>query len=371
MSNLAKITESEDCIVARAIRNGHLDPREDDRLSLCLTGTSINRKIIDYISNVKVDNLIKANIRFEDIDRAYCKSELLPLIQRKLDKDQKSSGLEFPLFVVRRGKDKFEVVQGHNRLYCLKHYLEKKEVPVFVIEEKGTPSDLLKSKIIPDSRKGNTSREYKMNCVVKQMLDFKKLGHFTNLEDEKNTRQEFDTLMDEIHPHQFIDKGPRGKIFKAFYNNNNAASTLKTVDRSFKAAAVSRNGYVPKSYTTENNRQKDHQFPYWIDDNKKAILVEGKDNDQFFEALIAKFMYHWKTHEEYRKEYKDHTLHFIHIIRNPSPNKSELKKARQEARDKYKVYNLILDELNIPRISTVIFPAQLSSETDDVVYTLE
>ena len=153
-----KLKTLEQHAIDLALSNKHLNPRFCDAQNTCLTADGANRKITEYLF-VDASSIIANNIRYEDIDISYCKTELGPLILRKHQKDPQSGGLNYPIFVVRRG-NKYEIVHGHNRFWVLVNILKLTEIPIFVIEDTGTPMQKLTAKILANSKKEDDHRKY-------------------------------------------------------------------------------------------------------------------------------------------------------------------------------------------------------------------
>jgi hypothetical protein len=361
----------EDIAIQQALKNGHLNPREDEDQVKCLWADGANRKILQY-KVVDVNSLSTNNPRFNDVDVSYNRSDLGPLIIRHREQKPESFGFEYPIMVVARGT-KYEITHGHNRLWCAVHILRLTGIPVFIIEDTGDRMQSLIGRISPNCKRSSANRQYRMEDIIEQMKEFRLIGYFTNLGCPKQTREEFEQLMNKVHPNQFIDRGPRGKIFKNFYTNRTMTnSSIVPIDDSFWDSITSRSGYPSRQARMISNKRKKIEFPHYVCDKNNAIIIYAADNQSAIESLLFKFQLEWKTNKEYREKYKNYDLHLIFAFR---PNKvktteTEMDKKRRDKIVELNGWNQVLSDSST-KISKVIFPIQLTVEKTDKVFVFD
>ena len=372
MTNIVKLKTSEKSAIEAATANGHLNPRKNDRQNSCLYADGADRKIIEYLI-VDLNNIISdKNIRFKDIDEVYCRIELAPLMERKLKHFPNSYGLDYPLFVVKRGKN-YELAHGHNRFYCLLHVLKLAEVPVFVIEDKGTPMQKLYSKIKPNSKKADHNRPYTRQCIVEQLKMAKAAGYFKDISNEKVTKDQFHLFMNKFHPNQFVSNITRGKIFKGFYENNflKNTSTIPTRPATYIDNFLYRNGYSLRYSIMENGKRKPIHFPHYTCERNKAIILYGARNDHHFMRNLWNLALEWETNPDYRKAYKNYSIHVIPWFSKETKTVPELNTKRSADVNRLTLSNKLLKNLEMPLIEKVIYPMQLTSEKVDKVFLIK
>ena len=363
----------EEIAINQAMKNAHKNPRTDSAQQNCLNADGLNRKIETY-KIIPVDSLITNNPRFDDIDVSYNKTDLAPLMVSKLAREPDSLGFDYPIFVERRG-NKYEIIHGHNRYWCAVNVLHLTEVPVFVIETKGSQAQKLRGRILANSRLPGYNRPYKMNDVIQQMKELKIAGAFPNFDDETKTRQDFEREMNKLHPEQFTSEIARGKIFKGFYESDTSNTSVVPTDDSYWDSALSRNNYPSRFLQMAEGKRKKIKFPHFIDEAKKAIIIYAADNSNIFQVNIFNFIEEFLTNQDYKEQYADYAIHLLVSIR---PNKDfpttvmELNKLRKKlVEDSIDSWNIVLDSANTPRIEKVIFPKQLTIEASDRIFNYD
>ena len=373
-TNLQTLYSAENNAVLLALQNGHLDPRNNISHNSCLIADGANRRILEYKKVEVTDINNDQNVRHVDINELYCLQELSPLMRRKYEDCNKSLGLEYPIMVIEKG-EKYEIVHGHNRFHSLVHHLKLNYVPVFVIENVGTSMQKLCAKIAPNAKKADDSRAYTMGCVVKQLKDIRETGeYFTNIADEDKTREEFVILMNKIHPHQFIAETTRGKIFKNFYVNRSTKSTMvvPTKTDSYIDSFLARNNYSTRYHLNSSGKKTRTHLPYFTCSKNKAIVLYGIDNKHLFERSLWLFLKEWSNNEDYRKAYKDYSIHLIPTLVKVPGTLPELNARRDDTISQFEEHAGVLKNLpGIPEITKITFPMQLTIEKNDVVYTLD
>jgi hypothetical protein len=372
MNILKNLEKTEDQIILSAMTNGHLNPKEDEKMIKCLNAGGNNRSIIGYEPDVPVENIITNNVRYNDIDISTCKNELGPLISEKYSEHPHSCGLDYPLMVIRKAED-YEIVQGHNRFWCLENILNLSKVPVFIIEDTGTDLQKLLARIAPDTRSRNASRGYTRQDIIEQMLRVKvETNYFTNWSDEEHTRSEFERLMNKEFPNEFKAKSQRTIIFKGFYHKKaTKATSIITIDDTFWDSCTNRMSYSSRWHLLPSGKkQKNSQVDYVCTKNK-AIILYATDNQLQIEKYLTDFWSRWVNDESYRKAYKDYTVHMIHAIRNVPSTVVELNRSREKAKTKVEEWNKVSQACGAPKISKLIFPKQLKVGDKDVVHKLK
>ena len=231
----------------------------------------------------------------------------------------------------------------------------------------GTPIQKLIGKIVPNSRQKNSTRQYTMDDVIEQMKMFRQNSYFSNISDVKTTKDEFELLMDTIHPYQFIDKVPRGKIFKGFYNNKTAVAKTKIpYSRKERNAALSRNGYP----TMVDKSGKDINFLFCHCPQRKILFFSMEYNDVNYESQLFKFITKVQTDSEYKKEFSGYDIHLVPFLRGVPNSIPQLNDRRRKYTTKVQGWNKVLNLVGY-QVTQIVFPKQLSSEKKDVLFTLD
>lgn len=369
-TDVLQLRTPEQIALARAISNGHSSPRDDEKQNETLVAGGADRKILEYLK-VSPNQIITNNIRFEDVDAIYCKEHLHPLIKRYLLQNPASCGIEYPLMVVRRGGNDFELIHGHNRFYCLHHWEKATEIPVFVIENLGTARQKLIGKVKPNTKRKGRARDLTMKDIVAELHELKSIGEFTDLSDKKLTFSQFENWMDEVHEDEFTSPSARGKIFKAFFVNASGIKTSKiTLDKPFIDSFLSRNGYPSRWTETVRGKFKETKFPDYVCDKKKAIVLFGQDNEQVFQMHFWNFVSRWISDEDYRAAYSEYTIHFMPFVRYSllPATVPEIQKLRKGYVKKINLWNQILAGMNAPLISKFVGAKQLTIEKADQIF---
>ena len=359
----------EQQIISLAMSKGHENPRECQKHQDCLYANGADRKIIGY-DLIPHSDLILKNIRHEDVDMNYCRTEIQPQITIHLAAHGASKGLRYPILVVQRGK-KYEIVNGHGRRWSLED-LGISLVPAFIIEDKGTPYQKYAAKVKVNARGKGDGRRFKEKDVILQLHDLRKMGFFSNLSCEKTTKKEVNDYMDNTIPYELTHSTNRGRIFNDFYNNITAkVKPVITWDDKERDSCLARNGY-PSIYATGGNSKKPvpMKFPHFVCHKKKAIILIGTDNDATFETSFHKFERLWLHNANYRKAHQGYHINMIYLIRKVPITITELDVARDSCYSKLNETNAVLVKLGAPTIKTVVFPKQLRSEKGDRVITV-
>ena len=363
MTVLNLSTNTEQNIIDLALIKGHLNPREQEQQNNCLYADGADRKIIKY-DLIDASKIVNNNVRFEDIDTNYCKHELAPLIETHKKLHPNSKGLHYPVFLKQRGTN-FEIIAGHNRFWTLINCLRESNIPAFIIEDKGTPTEQLIGAIQANSRRADASRDYKMADVVEQLNKFHNCGHFQNMSNRKKTKKEFEILMNKIHPNQFGSPTTRGKIFKAWFEKKSKVfNSVITWDKHYRNSIYAWAGY-PSPY----HQSKEIPFPYYVDTNKKIIICTGVDNGRFNGGQLADIMQKWTNDSNYSQTYKGYSLHFVCKTHNVPATIPELNKKRQAQLNYFCEMNNVMVKLpGAPLVTKIIFGRQLKSEKNHLVY---
>ena len=363
------VVNLEQQYITLAMSKGHENPRECAKHEACLYANGANRKIIGY-DQIPHSDLILKNIRHEDVDMNYCRTELEPQINRHLAAHPASKGLRYPIIVVQRGT-KYEIVNGHGRRWSLED-LGLSLVPAFIIEDKGTPYQKYVAKVKVNARGKGDGRRFKERDVVLQLHDLRKVGFFSNLSCEKTTRKEVNDYMDDAIPYELTHSTNRGRIFINFYNNASAkVKPVITWDEKERDTCLARNGY-PSIYATGTNSKKPvpMKFPHFVCHKKKAIILCGTDNHATFETSFHNFERLWLHNTNYRKAHQGYHIHMVYLIRKVPVTITELDVARDACYTKLNETNTVFAKLGVPTIKTVVFPKQLRSEKSDRIITV-
>ena len=310
--------------IQKAINAGHKDPRSCPKHQACLNVDGLNRGILDY-KVVSIKKIITNNVRVQDIDVKYCEDEIGPLIQRKMMQVPTTMGLNYPLLVTQKG-NYYHLISGHNRKWSVSNILGKDKIPVFIVDNKGTPIEKLIGRIVANSKTENDNRRYKMIDAILHLQEFELNNGFSDTNDIEQTRKEFENFMDKIHPFQFTSPTARGKIFKGWQKTSKKATSIHiTWDENYEDSILSRNMYPTRYYLTESNK------------------------------------------------FDGYSMHLIIKINSVPSNEIDLKQTQKRYLEEVITINNVLKNCknNLPLIEKIIFPIRLKEQKKDHIYVYD
>ena len=352
----------EDLAIQKALAKGHKNPRACERHQSCLTAGGVDRKIIDY-KILEISKIIDDNVRIEDIDVKRCEDEIAPLIQEKFKTSPETMGLNYPLFVEKRGKE-YKMVHGHNRKYCMYKIFKHAKVPVFVLDNQGSVIDKLKGAILANKKLEDDPREYKMIDVVLQMQKFENLSYFSNISDAKKTREEFEILMNEIHEFQFKAQKTRTRIFNMWMKKTTQhLSPFVTWNKDYEDLVISRNGYTSRYSVNSSNKRTLKRWLSHVDHSQKAIVGFSNTNGHVTRANMFTLLEKWQD-PKFVKMNSGNSIHLIVNIYGAESNLTDLISQEDAHLKQLQVINNILSSFTGDAliIEKVIFPARLVSQ---------
>jgi len=369
IKSLSKLTP-EEVAIKQAIANGHKNPRECINHVASLNADGADLQILEY-RLVDIADLQTDNVRVQDVDTQRCRDVIGPLMNRKLESDPNSLGLFYPLLVT-RFKGQYKLLHGHNRRWSMINILNKSQIPVFVIEDRGTAVQRLIGKIVANSPREDENRRYVIKDVILQLERFSTLGHF-NLSDKVECREEFNLLMNKLHPNQFLAINARTRIFNQWWRKNTKlSSSIITWDNNYRDSVLSYHKY-PSVYHQHGGKRLEYKWPCHKDMSSSVIIGLGVDNGRFNHAQGFMIMEKWTSSPSWRIMYKGYSIHLIARIHNVPSTIEELDDKRQDQLREITMINSVLSRFDpdCPKFTRVIFPKQLKIETSDKVYNFD
>ena len=356
--------------IQKAINAGHKDPRSCPKHQACLNVNGLNRGILDY-KVVSIKKIITNNVRVQDIDVKYCEDEIGPLIQRKMMQVPTTMGLNYPLLVTQKG-NYYHLISGHNRKWSVSNILGKDKIPVFIVDNKGTPIEKLIGRIVANSKTENDNRRYKMIDAILHLQEFELNNGFSDTNDIEQTRKEFENFMDKIHPFQFTSPTARGKIFKGWQKTSKKATSIHiTWDENYEDSILSRNMYPTRYYLTESNKKKKHS---WLSNvcEKQKCFVDIAIREDMTPRMCFSLMRKWLD-PDFREKFDGYSMHLIIKINSVPSNEIDLKQTQKRYLEEVITINNVLKNCknNLPLIEKIIFPIRLKEQKKDHIYVYD
>ena len=299
LNNVTSMQQTKESIektaIAIAIRKGHMDPYADSDISKLLEFTwngKTYRRYIEGFDYIPYSTLQSSQVRNLIVDKDYCVEKLAPLIK-------KAGIVNHPVMITPSG----EIKHGHHRAYstpialgpttpvpCFtlsRDLYEVKDDGEAILVSHGAQQFLYKTQTIQVNPEPK-NKEYCMEDVALQCKQLVELdpafgGLLSGaLEDGAVTREDFNKLMDALHPKQFLTKGTRTKIWKR-YIRGNPLSQVKDIDEADILLAMIQAGWKPKTSPSKNKQlQKLNPFlENWDEQNNMHIMTATDQGHDF------------------------------------------------------------------------------------------
>ena len=375
--DVAGLISNEDAIVRKAMSLGHKDPRVDEKchakLLLVPIGDKIYRRFITGMIELSQDDISEAQIRLKVSDEKYCREELGPLIEK--------NGLEYLPFVSRGTQNIWNMETGHHRSFYLLHQRRDESFFAFVVSNEfyealkdgtyGKPvsNSYAKVKGRIQCNPPPAGNFYKLTDIFIQLAGLRKADPtFGGLvpSGEFPTREEFDDIMNDIHPKQFLYKATRTKIRNQWIRSGtDANSKVKPVTFADKTNDLVKNGYDPGVTMGRKNKQKRKKFLEHFDEDKKTYLAFTSTNGNNFRANIITSLIE-SHHDGTLVGDSSYEIVVYCDIYNVKESLTLLEQDRNSFVEEVKKWNDILK--NTCRLkfgfSKIIFPKQLTIPSD-------
>lgn len=372
--------KAEQVAIAAATSKGHRDPRNHpDHLKILETkvGGKNYRRFIKSFYYTTEDKLFKTQIRLKEVDETYCRLELAPLLQ-------KDGKILDPPFVTSRSNTMKNVEHGHHRVRSNSIAFGKDvPLPVFELDSEfyeidesgnyattGVPVAYIQLKSKIDCNAPRESLAYEMTDVAVQLTElFSADPTFNGVNPAGYSfpdRQQFDAVMDDLHPRAFLYKGTRTKIYNAWCKGGNLSSKIKPVTFQDVTADLVNHNLNPGVTINKRKKPVREKFLEHFDSTKNVFIGTTTTNGKTFERdfilpLVAAFSDKTLcTQSGYRI-----VLHCE--VYSPSSTLVKLKQERNSFVDnRLRVWNRRLKALGCSVIfSQVIFPKQLTDKADN------
>ena len=365
-------TSLEELAIKAALKAGHKSPRLCERHNACLFASGADRKILEY-KVLDIADIEEANIRIEDVDTSYCRDEIAPLIRKKAIEVPETLGLNYPILVSRRGK-KYELINGHNRKWCMINLLNSNKIPAFIIDNGGTPAQKIKGKIKANSRLEDASRSYTIKDVILQLQQFERAGGFTDIGDIEKTKEEINHFLNDVHPYQFTSNIARGRIIKNFLNKKVEASSVhETWDTRFEDTILSRNVYPTRYYLDDRGKKTRYDWMSHVCENRKCFIGFANTNGDLTRGMVFRSIEKF-LNPNFRTMRDDYDIHMIVKLHKIPSNIVDLEATQEQYLNELVICNKIISNQKIktPLITEVIYPARLKSqEGKDIRYVYD
>jgi len=372
------LKNAEDEAIAEALAHGHHDPWSDPGISKSLEfewNGKIFRRYIAKFECISVSRLQYNQVRKEVICNAYCIDELAPLIK-------KDGRINNPIMITQLNV----IMHGHNRAYSAQHiWGSTVKVPAFILspelyEVVGggkyvlVPPARAKSLYKISSIKVNPkapNKGYTMECVATQIKQLEAID--PTFEGVLSTRKpatlldrkDFDKVMDDLHPMQFLLKAIRTKIYNKVIKGN-PLNQIKIIDEAVILSSMNKAGWNPQIKISKKSQSRScRPFLENYDARNKMLIMVMNNEGRDFERSIEKIFYTKK------KDLDPDGYGIIEVglaahIKNPKDSFVELQKQRDAFEARIEEYNnvLALHGRNI-KITKVLFLSQLTQGVSD------
>ncbi len=366
-NNISVMEAAENKAVRKLIKAGYKDPRGDEDLSRSLVFTSLNgqkyRKFITNFLYLDPAKVRKSQVRDKDYDPVYCQAQLRPLIEKE--------GLDYVCHI--NGQKTLET--GHNRLPVLMGLYPGKKLPFletskpYLVNNNGTytiskGNNQFEDEIAKISSNGAPpNNPYTMECVgvqIKRLYDLDPTFRGLNPTGDWFEKNEgpFDSIMDDLHPKQFLSKGTRTKIRE---KAGKGKSIIKPVEFPDWTHAATSRGW-PSGVKPGKKNPSRMSFIEWVDpvDNTNITTVSTNGKKLSEKVLL-----------ELTEMYLDGTMEatkgvkLLMKVNSPSTNPIALNKQRRDFISKQiDVLNTRLRKMGWPQIKEIAWVKQLNHPSD-------
>jgi hypothetical protein len=331
---------------------------------------------------VEYSQLTDHNNRHADVDDKHCRETIIPLLER-------DGQINNPIMTIPKTTIAWYIVHGHNRSWSSNTFWPGKAIPNLVLDpviyeitedpsgaEISTPSagpEESLSEYLSGVRcnPGYISKVYTIFCVVKHLRDGFVMDpsfHGRNPSKTFPNREGgvFDSIMDLLHPDQFLSKGTRTKIYNKWKQGAPGSATIAQTmgTRNDELAALKWDQGLIPGKNAQMSEKRRHIFKdwEWYDAKNNAYLgMTTSNGNKFREKILLACI---EAHCEGRI-FQTGKINLLYLIDKPSHVLANLQTQRDNQVADIKKVNGILKKLNIPlKINKARFVKQLNDSND-------
>ena len=374
---ISALIDREEYFVNEAIKYGHLDPRlhpDHSKMLFVKDGDKTFRRFITGFLSLTQDNVSNTQVRKVVSNEKYCREELAPQISSK-------GIIQYPPMVCHVTGDQYRIETGHHRFFTNQYILGNTHTPAFELSQSlfemhedgtyGEPvSDVFAvelSRIQNNPAPSTNPYGYKdiplqLSNLRKQDITFNGLmpdGDFPN-------RDQFDAIMDLVHPRQFLHSGTRTKIYNLWAKSgSNVNSKVKSVTFADITNDLAKNKLDTGIEMGRNGKPKRKKFLEHFDETTNTYIAvtttNGKTFDRDFMLPLIE-----KQHDHILVGDESYNIVIHCQIYKPKETLTALQTDRQNFVNRVKKINKILKKTVGLKFafSKIIFPKQLTIASD-------
>lgn len=385
------LIEAENEALRQAKAAGFLNPHDDKDQRATLFPPAppgkTYRRIIKKFHEVKYSQLTDKNNRHADVDEKHCREVLQPLLER-------AGQINYPIMGRAKSPVSFYTDHGHNRGWSSNDLWPGRLLPflelfpdVYEVTTDSTGQEIYTAVSTPAGKLGEYLSEVRCNpsqvnkiytifCAVEHLKECFQLDptfHGRNPSRQFPDRSDgtFDSIMDLLHPEQFLYKGTRTQIYNRWKQGAPTSATIAQTQgsRTNELAKLGWDqGLIPgkNGQMSEYNRET-FKIWEWYDAKNNAYLGMTTSNGNKFKEKI--FLNCIEAHCANRSLQSD-DINLLFVIDKPSHVLANLETQRDNQITEIRRVNAMLKTLGIKlRIKTVRFVKQLK-DTNDIGRTV-
>jgi hypothetical protein len=379
-----ELEKTQAVCIAKAVDKGHQDPFNDKiypdnvkTLEYKVNGKDVRRYIKEF-GYVHVDELNNNNIRLNEIDEEWVETELLPKVL-------KAGKIKCPIMTVKTTTSLETIEHGHNRTWTSrKAFGDQRKIPRFSLTPPYVLDETGENIQLADNRKyletlsaikcnpGKKNAIYSMDDIAGQLQKlYKQDPTFAGVHPsgEPPNREEFNAIMDDVYPDDYLHKGTRTKIYNK-WQGGKVLSANRKIDKSALIMSARNAGYTVPVET----KMSPNAFPEFgsvYDKDNHAYLCDATDKGEDLQtSIFLKIIMLTAEGNSFEfcetRGYPEVVL--FHKITASSPTtKTGVEKSRSAFIAKVEKLNAMLEHFGdkIPvRVNKIISPPHLKDQTD-------
>jgi len=309
-NKVSKLESEEATVIAKAIYEGYQDPHDDEDIRKVIFNKShgkvFRRFIIDF-GLVDPDILDRSQVREFEVDETYCREQLAPLLK-------KDGRILNPIMTTQSTPGRELIEHGHNRAYSSKLAWSEliRLLPRFRLDktlyektaEGWVPAPSGQAAFYQRVMKTQTNgppknNPYSMADVkvhLKELYDIDPtFDGLLGKQDGYPSREEFDRVMDFLHPDQFLLKGTRTKIYNLWICGA-ASSKILPIGLDEVTASLANLGWATgMTMTTQGNPAREKFLSHQDQPSGAYIGVVSDHASDFERNMVLAIVNQWAS----------------------------------------------------------------------------